>query len=88
MPPILSPAAEPLQGWNDNIDGFSLHIWMSGWLQDPEEYKGDDLKQMINKTKKAAFTANSKKLLVKYALDVSKLRGVKTEKERAKTRSR
>ncbi|MEM3056845.1 MAG: hypothetical protein QW639_06425, partial [Candidatus Bathyarchaeia archaeon] len=76
-----------LQGWNDNIDSFTLYVWMDGWLEPPEVYRGEELRYLINQAKRAAYLARSKKLLVKYVLDTSKLRGVKSEKERRKTGS-
>jgi len=70
------------QGWYDNIDGFTLHVWMDSWLGEPEEYRGDDLSYLINQAKRAAYLAKEKKLLTKYVLDPSKLRGVKSEEDR------
>jgi len=71
-----------LQGWNENIDRFTLYVWMDSWLKEPEVYRGQDLKYLINQAKRAAYVARSKKLLVKYVLDTSKLTGVKPGKER------
>jgi len=75
-----------LQGWYENPDKFTIHVWMEGWLSEPEMYRGDDLKEIINLAKKAAFLAREKKLLTKYVLDTSKLRGVQTEEERVESR--
>lgn len=75
-----------LQGWYDSPDDFALYAWMEKWLEEPESYRGKDLLEIINLAKKAAYIAQQKKLLVKYVLDTSKLRGVRTEKVRSKTR--
>lgn len=74
------------KGWNDNLEAFTLYAWMDGWLQEPEEYKGDRLGDIINQAKKAVYMAKSKKLLSKYVLDASKLQAVSSEKTRAKKR--
>jgi hypothetical protein len=75
-----------LQGWYDNLNSFTLHAWMDNWLQEPETYRGKELADIIDQAKKAASTARSKKLLTRYALNTSKLRGVKSEKARAAIR--
>jgi hypothetical protein len=72
-----------LQGWNEDPGSFTMHVWMDSWLRDEEVYRGAELTHIIDLAKRSAYEARQKKLLTKYNLDTSRLRGVKTGKERA-----
>lgn len=68
------------RGWNERPEAFTLYAWMDNWLAEPQICPAP--KNLINTAKKAAYLAQEKKLLRKYAFDRSKLKAVRTAKQR------